>query len=134
VLFDFLSYCLTGEIEKAMLKRPTKIKLLYITDTAGGPNFAAASPGFIGLLSQPTTESTGTGCSVTYSFLIHRDQLEDITSSSTLGLGLYPGNTSNTDSEIYNVVAFCKLGDLSTTNILASSSLVVDWKLTISNR
>lgn len=133
-LFEFLADCFLGELERAMPKRPAKIKLLHISDTGV---VESASSGFIGLLSQPSVSIDATQCSITYSFLIPRDQLESMTSMTDLGLGLYSSQTLNSEEDIYKYIASCRLEDLptklTTTDILASSSLVVDWELIISN-
>ena len=129
-LYDFLADCFSGEMEKALPKRPAKIKLLNITESG---IIEASSSGFIGLFSQPTVSITESSCKITYSFLIPRDQLVNLASTSNLGLGLYPKSAINIDDdELYNYIASCKLA-LTSSEIHASSSLVVDWELIFSN-
>ena len=136
-LFEFLEDCFTGNIEQAQLKKPAKIKLLHLTPLSeresDGYRISSASTGFIGLYSQPpASQSNSAGCHITYSFLIHRDQLDSLAGMSNLGLGLYPFNTENTETGIYEYIALCKL-NFSNSTILSSSSLIVDWELIVSN-
>ena len=133
-LFDFLADCLVGDFNIARVSRPTKIKLLSRTaeqnrDGAFEYRYTSHS-GFIYLLSKPEKVYTSAQTRVRYSFLIPRDMLETITSGQKLGLGLYTnGATEATDLE--NFAAFCEL-DLDQ-NVLANTSLVVDWELIIAN-
>lgn len=129
-LFDFLADCFSGEIERAMVKKPAKIKLLTIDDA---DFIEEASSGFIGLFSQPVASVSESGCKITYSFLIPRDQLVSLTSMNNLGLGLYSKNASNDGQAIYDYIARCKLDKLTASDVYSSSSLVVDWELNISN-
>ena len=117
------------EFDIARKKRPAKIKVLHINDDKA----ESATPGFIGILNQPKRTDDGTSCRITYSFLIHRDQLSSIENLSDLGLGLYGAGAKNTDEDIYNYIAVCKFDNLSASDFLASSSIVVDWELIIAN-
>ena len=138
VLFDFLSDCLVGDIEKAQTKKPTKLRLVNYVQVSDnledGYTFKSASAGFIYLLSSPKKTSSSSESSVTYSFLIPREFLENVQSFSGLGLGLYTNSTTDDESMIPDFVAFCKLPEIhASRNVLTKSSLVVDWKLVISN-
>ena len=126
-LFEFLKACFLGETEKADARRPAKIRLLKIQ----GTTIEEASSGFIGLFTPPVETGSDSDCTVTYSFLIPRDQLVGLTSLNNLGLGLYSKNTTSDDS-LYNCVAICDLsGHLTASDLYSSSSLVVDWSLCI---
>jgi hypothetical protein len=129
-LFDFLSDCLIGEIDSARAKKPEKIRLVILDDTNTPYEFAPGSS-FIYPQVQPKKGTRPDESQVTYSFLIPRELFENISiTDSNLGLGLYPN--SATESGIDNYAAFCLLGDALNANLKAS--LVVDWKLIISNR
>ena len=138
VLFDFLSDCLVGDIEKAQPKKPTKLRLVNYTpvstNSADGYLYKSASAGFIYLLSQPKKISSPAECSVTYSFLVPREFLENVQSFKGLGLGLYANSTADDESEVTDFVAFCLLPEELSRNVLTKSSLVVDWKLVIANK
>lgn len=136
-LFDFLADCLIGEeLETVRAKMPRKVRLLQripLGETIeAGYRYEAVS-GFIFLLEQPKKIESATQSQVRYSFLIHRDMLETVTDYSTLGLGLYANNASDSEeySDVENFTAFCMLNF--SRNALASSSLVVDWDLIIAN-
>ena len=126
-LFNFLADCLAGNFKTASAAIPTKLMLLKIaTDDFGGLNLKeitnATAAGPIGLLTKPEKIDYNT---VRYSFMIPRDQLASISFNA---IGLY----ADTDN-IANYAAICKANS-TTNNISASSVLVVDWDLTVSNR
>lgn len=132
-LFSFLADCLCGDFAAAKTTRPTKIMLLRTTfdEEARIKNINSAS-GFIYLLAKPEklyVESTATTSKVSFNFIIARDILEG---SDFNSIGLYADNA--TLSSINNFAAFCDItGLLNNSSIAASSVLVVDWELSISN-
>ena len=127
-LFDFLSDCLIGELASAKAKKPEKIRLV-ITDNGIYPQEFAPGSGFIYPQVQPKKGVNSYESQVTYSFLIPRELFENISTTSNLGLGLYPNSATDLDATKY--AAFCTLDSSVLSNLKAS--LVVDWKLIISN-
>ena len=126
-LFDFLANCLVGDYTTANSDRPSKILLLNVSDDDNIIS-AAKDATFIRLLSNPekvySSEVEGI---VRYSFIIPQEQF---VGTKFNAIGLYTNTKSIEDVEDY--AAFCKI-DLSTTNLLMSSVLVLDWELHISN-
>lgn len=131
-LFNFLSDCLVGDFDVAKFSRPTKIRLLNYTqesdETTGKITkiFTPASD-FIYLLTKPEKIYNTSKGIVRYSFAISRDVLEGGNFNS---IGLYSNSASELEPD--NFAAFCEV-NVSKTAIAASSVLVVDWELTISN-
>ena len=124
-LFNFLADCLIGDFDIASMTIPSKIMLLTYNDNK---ELEKAS-GFIYKMSKPEklyTDATGES-TVRYSFQITRDVLEGARFD---GIGLYTKNTSEIDCQKY--AAFCNITHKDI-NLSASSVLVVDWELTISN-
>lgn len=131
-LFNFLADCLVGDFSIAALNRPTKIRLLNYSetkDTATGKKIENYTPvsDFLYLYTKPEKVYNISKGIVRYSFVISRDILE---SSDFNSIGLY--NDSATELETENFAAFCEI-NIPRTEILASSLLVVDWELIISN-
>jgi hypothetical protein len=128
-LFKFFANCLVGNIAEAQVDRPAKIKL--INRDAGG-EYKSAS-GFIFKRSTEKLVDNLGECRVRYTFMIPRDLLENITSISTLSLGLY----SAYEEDLSNFAAFCDLGPAGlelTRAQLTHASLLVDWELVIANK
>jgi hypothetical protein len=130
-LFNFITTCLLGDFDEAASYLPTKIRLLKTTkDTEGNSSIAGVSD-FIYILTKPekvisiSDNITGPTGTVRYSFSIPREFLEDATFNS---IGLY----SDYAQEVSDYAAFCEI-DTSTTGMLSSTVLVIDWELTFSN-
>ncbi len=128
-LFNFLADCLVGDFDTAKLCKPTKIMLLQYSELDGKPKYESRS-GFTYLTSKPekvyssTTDSAGL---VRYSFIISRDMLNGTEFNS---IGLY----TDTTNEPAEFAAFCKVEDLPEDELSASSVLLVDWELSITNK
>jgi hypothetical protein len=132
-LFNFLANCLIGDFTYVKANYPTKIKVLNQEVFEDAYKYSSVS-GFLFLRKPPTkVEEKPDECRVRYSFTIPRDLLENATSVSTLGLGLYSNSAEEAFPE--NFVAFCALtGDLAIKpNEIVNTSLVVDWDLVITN-
>lgn len=131
-LFNFMSDCLVGDFDVAALNRPTKIRLLYydteVDSTTGNivENYTPVS-GFLYLYTKPEKVYDKSRGVVRYSFAISKDVLEGGDFNS---IGLY--TNSATDVEPDNFAAFCEI-NIPRAEILASSLLIVDWELIISN-
>lgn len=127
-LFKFFASCLIGDFESAKIDRPAKIKLI----NRGASGEYESASGFIFKRNIEKLVDNLGECRVRYTFMIPRDLLENITSISTLSLGLY----SAYEEELSNFIAFCDLGSgLNLTKAeLAHASLLVDWELVISNK
>lgn len=123
-LFNFLSDCLVGDFEVAKLSRPAAIRLLEHDSTT---NSYTPCSDFIFLLTKPEKVYSDNKGIVRYSFAISRDIL---TSSSFNSIGLYSSSVSDVEPESF--AAVCKI-NIPRAEIAASSMLVVDWELTISN-
>lgn len=133
-LFKFLANCLVGDFTYAKASCPTKIKLLNRYVVENGFEYESFS-GFIFKRGVEVIEDNVGECRVRYSFMIPRDLLENITSITTLGLGLYANGVPESEPE--NFAAFCALGDAGlelTRAELTNASLLVDWELVISNK
>jgi hypothetical protein len=131
-LFNFLADCLVGDFSIATLNRPTKIRLLNHSttiDLATNKTVETYTPvsDFLYLYTKPEKVYDISKGIVRYSFAISRDTLE---SGDFNSIGLY--NDSATGSDTENFAAFCEI-EIPRTEILASSLLVVDWELIISN-
>lgn len=121
-LFNFLADCLVGDFDIARMAIPNKIMLL-----AKDNNDLVPASGFIYKIAKPEkvyTEDVAAS-TVRYSFQITRDVLENLT---FCGIGLYTNNSVDP----LNYAAFCTISNRDI-NLSASSVLVVDWELTISN-
>ena len=131
-LFDFLADCLMGEFDQAKYNWPTKIKILeHIVDDETNTDDYISTSGFIYLNDAPVRVKTeNKECRIRYSFLIPRDLIENISSFTNLGLGLYTHSTSEGDPA--NFAAFCSLSDVNSRDI-NNASLLIDWELVISN-
>jgi hypothetical protein len=137
-LFNFLAECLVGDFDTASISRPTKIMLLEEIDDEKDsrgepvPAYLVSKSGFIYLLSKPekTYDNTNKKCTVCFSFKIPRDMLESANTSS-LCIGLYANNTNILD--IDNWAALVKNIPINGSQILASSSYLLDWQLNITN-
>ena len=128
-LFDFLASCLAGDFEQARPKIPAKIRLLNRISQEDGDDFKPIS-GFI-YKSGDNIISVSGQSRIRYSFMVSRDLVENITDFSTLGLGLYSNNASDSEEDAKKYVAFCSL-DIPK-HALLRASLVVDWDLVIAN-
>lgn len=126
-LFNFLSDCLIGDFDVAKTRRPEKIMLLNYDEQT--QTHSKASAGFVHLVSKPEKVYSASAGIVRYSFIITRDILES--ASSFNRLGLY--TNAATDQDLEDFAAYCDI-DILGSSISASSVLVVDWELVISNR
>lgn len=131
-LFNFLSNCLMGDFDTAYYERPTKIMLLYTTAKGEDPSKISVEPvsGFIHFLTQPEriySDTSMASSTVCYSFVIPMDLIESTNFNS---IGLYADMATELDAE--NYAALCDVGDMSRMQS-ASSVLLVDWRLTITN-
>ena len=127
-LFSFLADCITGDFELAKKTRPTKIMLLSMNE-----NSKELMPvsGFIYMWSVPEKVSVGgTETAVQYSFMVQRELLE----ADFTHIGLYADSATYSDITKYS--AICQVGETAgkIASLSASTALVVDWKLIISNR
>lgn len=124
-LFDFFAYCLMSDFKKASSLLPNKIQLFKDegTDKTSGESECS---GFIYLQTNPErVNSTNQGI-VRYSFIVPRTAL----SANFNRIGLYPA--AATDIAEYS--AICEIDEeITTASMSASSVLVVDWELIISN-
>ena len=105
-LFDFLADCLIGDFVTAKVFRPTKIMLLNrieVSDEPGTYEYDSKS-GFIYLLTKPEKIDSATQSKVRYSFIIPKDQIEGVDTTTGLGIGLYTDSTTLDD--INNYAAF----------------------------
>lgn len=134
-LFKFLANCLVGDFSKVNKNHcPTKIKLLSRTPVENDFIYEEKS-GFIFKRGVELIGDNDNECRVRYSFMIPRDLLEDITSISSLGIGLYANDIPESEPE--NFAAFCAIGrsGLELTRAeLTNASLLVDWELVIANQ
>jgi hypothetical protein len=129
-LFDFLSDCLVGDFTRAETLRPTKIKLLKRAKPLNSTEYTYTSEsGFIYLFTSPEKIYSSTKSVVRYSFMVSREQIDELSNFEGLGIGLYPDGAS--EDALENYAAFCKV-DLNR-NDLVNAALVVDWELNISN-
>ena len=136
-LFNFLADCLLGDFDIAKINRPTKIMLLEkIEEKDAQGNLLSvryeSRSGFIYLLNKPEKVYSTTKGTVTYSFIVARDILQG---SSFSSIGLYTNATEESDYE--NYAAVCDITNIEAINartLSASSALVVDWELNISNK
>lgn len=129
-LFSFLASCLTGNFGSAPANVPKKIKLLNREAINGIYEYESVS-GFIFLRDTAKIQESSSGkCLVRYSFIVPRDVLENITSISTLGIGLY--SAAATEDAPEDFMAFCAVEDFNYSQSV-NSSLLVDWDLLISN-
>jgi hypothetical protein len=145
-LFNFLTECLAGNFETAKTIRPTKImvlKRIKDTDVRTGEEkvvFESMSS-FIYLLATPEkrySSETAAISKVCFSFILTRDLLETIDfedndSNTTYMLGLYPANATRNDLSDYSAICELNPSNINSSNIGASSVLVVDWELAISD-
>jgi hypothetical protein len=122
-LFNFFSDCLVGNFDIAKINRPTKIMLLA-KDADG--NFAQASD-FIVQVSNPEKIYKATSSAVKLSFMIPQDKFSSTTFTH---IGLYANSTSYDDCDQYAALV---AKPTSLTNLSASSALLIDWELNISN-
>ncbi len=140
-LFDFLADCLIGDFSRAKILRPTKIMLVKRTKnltprgTSSDYSYTSMS-GFIYLLTKPEKIYNPTQSKVRYSFIIPKDQLENMTDFEGLHIGLYTNAVTTSESEdLKNYAALCELQSADLSNsIRIGASLVVDWELIISNK
>lgn len=135
ILFDFMSDCLIGDFDIAKINRPTKIMLLNRTeykDDVTNKVTTAYEPvsGFIYLLTKPEKVYNSTKGVVRYSFSISRAQLESGSANFNC-IGLYANSTAASEPEDF--AALCEV-DVTSDELSASSALVVDWELYISNK
>lgn len=137
LLFEFLANCLVGNFDQAAKNQPTKIMLLKLVgeslNSGATINTADLTPvsGFIYLLTEPVRVGDGTSCTVRYSFSIASDFL---TTKDFNCIGLY---TNSVDAKTLdyknNFVALCAIEQDELNALPASSRLIVDWELNISN-
>lgn len=130
-LFNFLSNCLLGDFETAKFELPTKIMLLHADhDNNGLLTDITSVSGFIYFLTRPERLYTDTGMAsstVCYSFVIPMDIVENTNFNS---IGLY--SDMATELDVDSFAAICEIDGVSGMQD-ASSVLVVDWRLTITN-
>lgn len=126
-LFEFFSYCLTGDFDSAKPLLPNKIMLLNITkdEKSNSLNYEGKS-GFIYLMSAPKIVNLGV---VRLSFGIPRAYIDGNTKFN--GIGLYSDLVDSTDLDMFT--ACCTLEDNLMGIASGSSILIVDWELKISN-
>jgi hypothetical protein len=129
-LFSFLADCLVGDFDMARVYRPTKILLLHKKEDE---TFERLS-GFIFQTSKPEKISSGSGTksSVKYSFIVPRDLLDSIDIQKLDYIGLYSNITAPEDYTDF--AALVELKNLTNTEVSASSALIIDWELNISNK
>ena len=136
-LFNFLSDCLVGNFDTANRNMPTKIRLLVKEKDQNGNvisnRYTAATRDFIYLTTNPEKMSSSSQgelqSDVRYSFKISKDMIIE---ENFDGIGLY----TDSAEDINNFAAYCNVtqDELRVAGLSASSVLVVDWLLTISNK
>jgi hypothetical protein len=131
-LFRFLANCLAGDFAKAKLTMPTKVMLVELVDEndlAAGYQIPVNSVGFIHLLTKPEIVYDKQFSSVRYSCVIPKETVDSLSDLKTPYLGLYTDEATIQTPNEY--AAICKL-NLTRSNV-ASTALVIDWELAISN-
>ena len=132
-LFDFLSDCLAGNFDSALVKRPVKIKLLL--ENASDPGTFAEDEGsgfiYLSTLPEKSIATREKGVVVRYSFLVTREQ-----SKVTFNhIGLYAaGATDINDYAAVVSVPEDVLNVFNTSTDAIVSAMVIDWELNISNK
>lgn len=123
-LFNFFSECLIGDFDVAKLHRPDKLMLLEeyaSTESQSGVNYLSKSK-FISMQAAPEIVDEDR---VRYSFIVGRDYLSG---SSFTHIGLYSKSATSADE----FAAICQIDDISDSTS-ASSVLVIDWELKLTN-
>ena len=132
-LFSFLASCLVGDFTLAYAARPTKVMLLERInpdeeDSEAEYDQPEGSIGFMTLITKPEIISNVGIGKVRYSFVIPKNIVDKL-NFDNLYLGLYADGAVETQPN--NYAAICKLAIAKT--IVANTSLLVDWELSISN-
>lgn len=127
-LFNFFADCLIGDFDVAKLHRPTKIMLLSQDETT--KEYSSLS-GFIYQTSKPEKVYATTKGSVKYSFIIPKDLITTIQAESISSIGLYADSARDGDVDDYSAIVPVSLN---ADKVAASSAVIVDWVLNISNR
>lgn len=124
-LFDFLADCLAGDFDIAKIDRPSKIMFLYRDSDGRMTN--PDNAGFIYITTKPervySNENEGI---VRYSFTISQDLLSGMTFNA---IGLY----GKAETNVENYSAYCEIDADDLGEITASSILLIDWELHLSN-
>ena len=127
ILFEFFSDCLLGYFDFAQKNRPTKIMLLqYDIDKKAYIN----KSGYITYTNVEKVYNESEGI-VRYSFTVTRDILEGNTFDS---IGLYAKSTKINDYENYAAIVKLTEDEITNQSLVASTALIVDWELHISNK
>ena len=127
ILFEFFSDCLLGYFDFARKNRPTKIMLLqYDIDKKAYIN----KSGYITYTNVEKVYNESEGI-VRYSFTVTRDILEGNTFDS---IGLYANSTKINDYENYAAIVKLTEDEITNQSLVASTALIVDWELHISNK
>jgi hypothetical protein len=135
-LFDFLADCLIGNYEAAAQSRPTMIKLLKVTSSEGATDSLESASGFIALMTTPEKINKPNGGGVRYSFIVTRDMVFDTNFNR---IGLYTkavADNAISDQILDEYAAYCDVKDsgIASGSLSASSALLIDWELIISNK
>jgi len=133
-LFDFLVDCLAGNFELARKNMPSKIMLLKSNKNITDTEVYDSKSQFIFRQTIPEKVNDSEKDKVRYSFVIPRTVLE---TADFDAIGLYTdSNQCSTATEINDYAAICKLTEENKDSALtmsASTALVIDWELIISN-
>lgn len=134
-LFDFFADCLAGDFELAKINCPVKIMLLKekpVTENGSTQILYESMSDFIYWIKKPEKvydKSSSTVSTVRYSFIVSRDELKGTTFDH---IGLYADPI--TKGELDRFAAIVSMKSLDPVSLLASSALVLDWELNISNK
>ena len=127
-LFNFFADCLIGDFEVAKLHRPTKIMLLSQDETT--KEYSSLS-GFIYQTSKPEKVYATAKGAVKYSFIIPKDLIMTIQAETISHIGLYADSARDLDISDFSAIVPVSFNN---DKISASSAVLVDWELNISNR
>ena len=127
-LFNFLADCLTGHFDTAKLDRPTKILLLSVEGETPEEYAIEAKTDFITYSTDPERVYSDTEGVVRYSFIVPQTLFAGTNFNA---IGLYPHSAVLSEANDY--AALCVI-DTSKMTMSASSVLVLDWELHISNK
>ena len=137
-LFNFISDCLVGDFDTAKMNRPTKIMLLQEKETIDTTTQVKSidyerKSGFIYQLSKPEKIYTANPESVVcYSFIIPSDMFA-AASIDFSHIGLYTNATIEAEFRQFAAIVDIR-NQISQQAVSASSALLIDWELNISNK
>ncbi len=130
-LFNFFTDCLIGDWELAKLERPTKIRLLNVTSVAGQEKVTPVSD-FLYLVNtnpEKLFNEDIRGEVVRFTFIVPSTML----GAAFNRIGLYANDVGIDEPKKYSAYCDYDLGNNNKALYGASSVLVVDWDLRLSN-